>query len=180
MGHFHKSINALHGFPWDISNWNFAIRAVLLPFLQIQVLEQHKQYLLFFFFFCSAMIPTKTVWGSLRFCNTATRLEPSMIYTEIYQRSRWWHPWSSCWRQMYVHRTMMMARLHFASRLAEWLVPQGTKRHVLQISSSDDFIAAYCSMFLGSDAIFSASTFNLQRHVTQMTKCIHCKSKPCF
>lgn len=39
-----------------------------------------------------------------------------------------------------------------------------------------------CVLFdvLGSDAIFSASTFNLQCHVTQMTKCFHCKSKLCF
>lgn len=100
-----------------------------------------------YIFFCSAMITTKTVWGSLRFWNTGTRLEPSMIYTEIYQRSSWWHPWSSCWRQMYVHVTIMIVGLHFTLRLPEWVVPQGTKRHVLQILSSEDFIAAYCSMF---------------------------------
>lgn len=39
-----------------------------------------------------------------------------------------------------------------------------------------------CVLFdvLGSDAIFSASTFNLQCYVTQMTKCFHCRSKLCF
>lgn len=90
-------------------------------------------------------------WLQQKLCeeawNTGTRLEPSMIYTEIYQRSRWWHPWSSCWRQMYVHITIMIVGLHFTLRLPEWVVPQGTKRHVLQILSSEDFIAAYCSMF---------------------------------
>lgn len=48
--------------------------------------------------------------------------------------------------------------------------PTRTKHNIRRTLSSEDFIAAYYSMFLDSDAIFNASTFNLQRYVTHQIK----------
>lgn len=65
---------------------------------------------------------------------------------------------------------MKIVGLYFTLCLLERVVPQGTKHNVRRTLSSEDFIAAYYSMFLDSDAIFNASTFNLQRYVTHQIK----------
>lgn len=115
----------------------------------------------------------KPVWENPCFWDRSIGLKLSMTRIETCLWSRWMCPRGTCWTQLSIQNggsTIKIVGLDFTLRLLERVVPQGTKHNVRRTLSSEDFIAAYYSMFFDSDAIFNASTFNLQRYVTHQIK----------
>lgn len=113
------------------------------------------------------------VWENPCFWDTSIGLKPSMTRIETCLWSRWMCPRSTRWTQLSIQNggsAIKIVGLYFTLCLLERVVPQGTKYNVRRTLSSENFIAAYYSMFLDSDAISNASTFNLQRYVTHQIK----------